>query len=285
VPNRVECQSAKCQTESSARVPSATRFSSARVPNCGTWHSLSKWQASASWLRYSGQTAEPVDDFLPGCGSPRAPVRRQCARVPQPSRCLSRSVPIFHRLGKIRNEQRGKCLVDPNCAACSNTVLGQPVPVTYPRVKSLKPIMPHSLESYVGRSAVFIESSEACLVTVEKVECDAERVRADFKLVPHSFRCRLRFIRTLDDDPIEAVLQEPPSGESWNVMVRNKEFFLENDHWQASFLWGGGFRVFFQPSFVSRFLDGDVRWLDEYYNDSEDEDDGGSSQGTMPPDE
>ena len=135
--------------------------------------------------------------------------------------------------------------------------------------------MPHSLEDYVGRPAVFIESSQACLGTVEKVECDAERVRAEFKLVPHAFQCRLRFLRTPDGDPVEAVLQEPPFGETWDVMVSNREFFLENDHWQASFLWGGGFRVFFQPSFVRRFLTGDLRWLDEYYNDSEDENDAG----------
>jgi hypothetical protein len=47
VPNTVECQSAKCQIESSARVASAKQESSAkcqiessaRVPECGTWHS------------------------------------------------------------------------------------------------------------------------------------------------------------------------------------------------------------------------------------------------------
>jgi hypothetical protein len=87
--------------------------------------------------------------------------------------------------------------------------------------------------------------------------------------------CRLRFFRAPGDDPIEKALEEAPFGYEWGVEVSNKEFFLEDDHWQASFLWGGGFRIFFQPSFVSRFLTGDVTWLDEFYGDDDADDSDG----------
>jgi hypothetical protein len=125
--------------------------------------------------------------------------------------------------------------------------------------------MIHDLKSYVGRSAVCIESSLACAATVESADSNAERITAAFRLIPGAFMCRLRFFRTPHDDPIEKVLEEAPFGNEWQVMVSNKEFYLKNDHWQALFLWGGGFRIFFQPAFVDRFLRGDVAWLDEYY--------------------
>lgn len=60
---------------------------------------------------------------------------------------------------------------------------------------------------------------------------------------------------------------EPPFGETWDVMVSNKELYLHEDHWQASFLWGGGFRIFFHPDYVRRFASGDVTWHDEFYGD------------------
>lgn len=140
--------------------------------------------------------------------------------------------------------------------------------------------MPHVLDSFVGRVAVYIESSHACLGTVEKVETDTERFRAHFKVVPDSFRCKLRFIRHPDDGPIEERLVDPPFGDTWDVMVPNKEFYLEDDHWQALFLWGGGFRVFFQPTFIERFAAGDVTWIDTYYGDAVDEDDGDTDDGS-----
>jgi hypothetical protein len=79
--------------------------------------------------------------------------------------------------------------------------------------------------------------------------------------------CRLRFVRKLGDGAIEQVLTEPPFGETWSVTVPNGEFCLAEDHWQALFLWGGGFRIFFQSAFVPRFRNGDVDWLEEYYAD------------------
>jgi hypothetical protein len=136
------------------------------------------------------------------------------------------------------------------------------------------------LDSFVGRTAVFIENSYACLAIVQTVKSDSEHVHATFGLVPDSFRCRLRFIRQQADDPIEERLDAWPYGGSWNVMVSNKEFYLGDDHWQASFLWGGGFRVFFQPTFVQRFAAGDVSWLDEYYGEGEDGDAGHNDGGS-----
>ena len=139
--------------------------------------------------------------------------------------------------------------------------------------------MRHVLDSFVGRVAVFIESGDTCLGTVENVVSDSECVRAAFKLVPGSFRCRLRFLRHPGDDPIEERSAEPPFGDTWEATVSNKEFYLEDEHWQASFLFGGGFRAFFQPTFVERFAAGDVTWLDEYYGDGEDEDDEDANDG------
>jgi hypothetical protein len=133
--------------------------------------------------------------------------------------------------------------------------------------------MIHNLKGYVGRSAVYIENSQACVGTVESVDSNAERISAAFRIVPGTFMCGLRFIRTLGDDPIETVLEDAPFGTAWDVEVSNEEFLLEEDQWQASFLWGGGFRIFFQPSFVNRFLNGDVTWLDAFYADDDEDDD------------
>lgn len=127
----------------------------------------------------------------------------------------------------------------------------------------------HDLKSYVGRSAVYIESSQACVTTVETAQSSADRMAAAFRLVPGAFMCSLRFFRTSCDDPIETVLDEAPFGNEWQVEASETEFFLEDELWQASFLWGGGFRVFFQPSFVGRFLKADVAWLDEFYADED----------------
>jgi hypothetical protein len=133
--------------------------------------------------------------------------------------------------------------------------------------------MIHNLKHYVGRSAVYVESSLACVATVESADSNAEGITATFRLVPGAFICRLRFIRTPGDDPIEQVLDEAPFGNEWQVEVSNQEFFLKDDHWQALFVWGGGFRIFFQPAFVGRFLNGDVTWLDEFYADGDADDD------------
>jgi hypothetical protein len=139
--------------------------------------------------------------------------------------------------------------------------------------------MIHNIKSYVGRSAVYIESSKACAATVVSADSNAQWNTAAFRLLPGAFMCRLRFLRTPDDGPIEEVLEQAPFGNEWQVEVSDQEFFLDDDHWQASFLWGGGFRIFFQPSFVSRFLSGDVSWLDEFYADDIDGDDGDDSDG------
>ena len=127
------------------------------------------------------------------------------------------------------------------------------------------------LHTFVGRIAVFVEAGEACLGKVESVDSSDEQVRARFNIVPGSFCCRLRVIRQPGDDPIEEVLQQPPFGDSWDVLVSNEEFDLTDEHWSALFHWGGGFRVYFQAAFVERFAAGDVGWLYEFYNDDDDD--------------
>ena len=138
--------------------------------------------------------------------------------------------------------------------------------------------MPHSLGMFVGRAAVFVESGYAAAVTVEKAESGPERATATFRRIPDSFHCLLRRVSKPGDGPIEEIPPAWPFGESWDVEVSHAEFFVypERDHWQASFLWGGGFRVWFNPSFVARFLKGDVNWMHEFYRgDDHDESTGG----------
>lgn len=127
--------------------------------------------------------------------------------------------------------------------------------------------MPYELNHYVGRSAVFIETGDACVGVVERVDTNDERINAWFRIIPDSFSCHLRFfIESPNDDPIERILNEPPFGETWDISVSNQEFHLDDEHWQAAFLFGGGFRVFFHDEYVARFRDGDVLWLDEFYD-------------------
>ena len=139
--------------------------------------------------------------------------------------------------------------------------------------------MVQNLKSYVGRTAVYIESSQACAGIVESAASNMEKVTATFRLVPGSFMRRLRFFQTPGDERIEKILEDAPFGNTWGVMASYKEFFLEDDFWQACFLWGGGFRIFFQPSFVNRFLTGDLVWIDEFYGDDTDEDDADDGRG------
>lgn len=123
------------------------------------------------------------------------------------------------------------------------------------------------LDEFVGRTSVFIDGGDACLGIVDSVQNADGRITACFRVVPDSFRCRLRLICDLpDDNPIECVMDEPPFGDSWDISVSDQEFHSDHDHWQATFLFGGGFRVFFHNEYVSRFHAGDVRWLGEYYN-------------------
>jgi len=62
------------------------------------------------------------------------------------------------------------------------------------------------------------------------------------------------------------VLKEDYFPNTWKVEGSDREFFPESDYWQFVFLYGGGVRIFFQPTFVSRFLAGDVSWLDEFFS-------------------
>jgi hypothetical protein len=132
----------------------------------------------------------------------------------------------------------------------------------------------HSFENCIGRSCVYIESGDACVCTVEAVSVTADSFSARFRIVPDSFKCRLRVIRTVGEDLIECVLEEPPFGNDWGVSAFDKQFYLEleKDYWYLGFLWGSGVRFFFQPSFVGRFLAGDIAWINEFYDDESDQD-------------
>jgi hypothetical protein len=123
----------------------------------------------------------------------------------------------------------------------------------------------HDLANYVGRTAVYVETQKMCVAVVSSVYQDEERVAAEFTRTPGTFMCRLRFVLNPGDDPIEEVLKEDSFPSTWKVEASDREFFPEADYWQVLFLFGGGVRIFFQPTFVSRFLAGDVSWLDEFF--------------------
>ena len=129
--------------------------------------------------------------------------------------------------------------------------------------------MQQSLEDYIGRPCVYIESGDVCVCTVEAARITTESFSAQFRIVADSFKCRLRVIRTAGEDLIESVLDDPPFGDEWNVSALDKQFYfeLEGDYWHLGFLSWGGFRAFFQPSFVARFLAGDIAWMDECYDE------------------
>jgi hypothetical protein len=123
------------------------------------------------------------------------------------------------------------------------------------------------LSSYVGRSAVYVETQKMCVAVVSSVDANEERAAVGFSRTPGTYACRLRFILNPGDDPVEEVLKEDYFPSTWTVAGSNREFFPEGEYWQFLFLYGGGARIFFQPSFVSRFLAGDVKWLDEFFSD------------------
>jgi hypothetical protein len=130
--------------------------------------------------------------------------------------------------------------------------------------------MSDPLQEYIGRTAVYVESGLACVATVTRAYGEGGGLWAEFRHAPGSFCCEMRRFSVIGQDPpgpIKEVLTEPPFGEEWDVGVSAKEFFPDKDFWQACFLWGSGFRVFFQPEYIARFQNGDLTWLAEYYGD------------------
>jgi hypothetical protein len=113
---------------------------------------------------------------------------------------------------------------------------------------------------------VYVETQTMCVAVVSSVDISEERVAIGFTRTRGTFSCRLRFILNPGDDPIEERLPEDYLPSTWTVESSNREFFPEGDYWQFLFLFGGGARIFFQPTLVSRFLSGDVGWLDEFFN-------------------
>lgn len=123
------------------------------------------------------------------------------------------------------------------------------------------------VSEYCGRQAIFIESGDACLAMLSEAELSAESFKATFVASDSpALSCELMRIRMEGEGPVRAWSEVFPFGDRWGVCVTPREFFIEPENWQASTLWGGGFRVFFQPEYVERFIQHDVSWLDEFYN-------------------
>ena len=63
-----------------------------------------------------------------------------------------------------------------------------------------------------------------------------------------SRRARPRSRRAVGVSRVESWSEAAVFGKRWEVSVGLDQFWHEDDYWQASFLWGGGFRVFFHPA-------------------------------------
>jgi hypothetical protein len=79
----------------------------------------------------------------------------------------------------------------------------------------------------------------------------------------------LRLGRAVGESRVESWSEAAVFGERWEVGVGPGQFWPEDDYWQATFLWGGGFRVFFKPTLIERFTQRDVSWLDEIFDPDE----------------
>jgi hypothetical protein len=130
------------------------------------------------------------------------------------------------------------------------------------------------INAYVGKRAIFVESGRMCMATIADVHYSSEGLTAIFE-AEHSpcLSCELRVIRTDNEDAVKVWLESAVFGVRWDIFVSSKEFFYEADYWQASFLFGGGFRVFFNPVFINRFIGRDVTWLEEFFNGQNEESD------------
>lgn len=128
-----------------------------------------------------------------------------------------------------------------------------------------------NIDTYIGKRAIFIESGQMCLVKIIACNDSNQKFTATCQADDSpGLSCELNVIRMQNEDAVKSWSNSPVFGTCWDLSVSLNEFHYEEDYWQASFLWGGGFRVFFHPTFIERFLQRDVTWLEEYFN-SEDE--------------
>ena len=124
-----------------------------------------------------------------------------------------------------------------------------------------------SINKYLGRRAIFVESDAMCLATVVGVEYADEMFHAVFEVCRSpQLSCQLRLFREVDESRVESWSESAVFGERWEVSVGLDQFWPEDDYWQVLFLWGGGFRVFFNPTLIERFAQHDVSWLDEIFD-------------------
>ena len=117
---------------------------------------------------------------------------------------------------------------------------------------------------YIGKQLVFIEAGQMCLATLIQAEYGTDGFRAVFSASKFpSLSFNLRGIPCANEDAYWSQLSF--FGDDWEVFVNHSEFQYEQNYWQASFLWGGGFRIFFDQKFVDRFISHDISWLEEFY--------------------
>jgi hypothetical protein len=124
-----------------------------------------------------------------------------------------------------------------------------------------------NISKYIGKQLIFVEAGKMCLATLIQAEYGTDGFSAVFSASKSpSLSCNLHRIRYADEDAVSSWSESAVFGEHWEVLVTTSEFDYEQDYWQASFLWGGGFRIFLDQTFVERFISHDVSWLEEFFN-------------------
>lgn len=137
-----------------------------------------------------------------------------------------------------------------------------------------------NFDQLLGKPLVLIESGHCCLAKLTSVSHDGNWFDAEFERNQHpSVACEYGLISTAGEKPTLNWSPPLPFQSPWAVKVSSEEFYFEEEFWQAQFLWGGGFRVFFNPRYVEEFSRGSLDWLWQHYADEEDcEDDPSDSE-------
>jgi hypothetical protein len=124
-----------------------------------------------------------------------------------------------------------------------------------------------NFSKYIGRKVVFMESGQMCLAKVVEADLGVSGFRAVFVAVqsPATSNQLHQFCKSADENLVKSWSETAVFGERWSVFVGYREFLIEEYYWQASTLWGGGFRVFLDPLFIERFMQRDLSWLESFF--------------------
>jgi hypothetical protein len=123
-------------------------------------------------------------------------------------------------------------------------------------------IQPDTLETFVGRRALYIEGGKIVVVRVERANATKTGMYAVVAFdasIP--LICHYRRIRLANEDRVEFWTDVCPFGERWDLAEGLPFFDFGDDHWCAASV---GFRLLFSEDAIARFARKDLAWIDEY---------------------